>query len=90
MEFDEKSMTLEIKEKEPKIHDENSKIKYAFEKIVENNKTSTSVKTLDAKERVTEIMRMAGGNNISEASRINAEQLLIMAEKIKNDLKRDL
>ena len=61
-----------------------------IEKIVENNKTSTSVKTLDAKERVTEIMRMAGGNNISEASRINAEQLLIMAEKIKNDLKRDL
>ena len=61
-----------------------------IEKIVENNKTSTSVKTLDAKERVTEIMRMAGGNNISEASRINAEQLLLMAEKIKNDLKRDL
>ncbi len=61
-----------------------------IEKIVENNKTSTSVKILDAKERVTEIMRMAGGNNISEASRINAEQLLLMAEKIKNDLKRDL
>ena len=32
MEFDEKSMTLEIKEKEPKIHDENSKIKQKINK----------------------------------------------------------
>ena len=58
-----------------------------IEKIVNDNKTSTSVRQLDAKERVTEIMRMVGGNNISEASRINAEQLLLMAEKIKNNVK---
>ena len=58
-----------------------------IEKVVENNKTSTLVKPLDVQERVTEIMRMAGGNNISEASRINAEQLLLMAEKIKHDIK---
>ena len=45
------------------------------------------MRQLDAKERVTEIMRMVGGNNISEASRINAEQLLLMAEKIKNNVK---
>ena len=40
-------------------------------------------------ERVTEIMRMAGGNNISEASRTNAEQLLLMAQKIKDGIKKD-
>ena len=60
-----------------------------IEKVVENNKTSTSVKTLDMSERVTEIMRMAGGNNISEASRTNAEQLLLMAQKIKDGIKKD-
>ena len=60
-----------------------------IEKVVENNKTSTSVKTLDKSERVTEIMRMAGGNNISEASRTNAEQLLLMAQKIKDGIKKD-
>lgn len=60
-----------------------------IEKVVENGKTSTIVKTLDMKERVTEIMRMAGGNNMSEASKTNAEQLLIMAERIKRSLKND-
>ena len=57
-----------------------------IEKVVENNKTSTLVKTLEREERITEIMRMAGGNNISEASRTNAEQLLLMAEKIKDGI----
>ncbi|MGL5206187.1 MAG: DNA repair protein RecN [Acidaminococcaceae bacterium] len=58
-----------------------------IEKVIENGKTSTLVKTLDMKERVTEIMRMAGGNNISDASKANAEQLLMMAESIKKSLK---
>ena len=57
-----------------------------IEKVVENNKTSTLVKTLEREERITEIMRMAGGNNISEASRTNAKQLLLMAEKIKDGI----
>ena len=60
-----------------------------IDKVVENGKTRTLVKALDMKERVTEIMRMAGGNNMSEASKTNAEQLLIMAERIKGSLKKD-
>lgn len=60
-----------------------------IEKVIENGKTRTLVKTLDIKERITEIMRMAGGNNMSDASKTNAEQLLIMAERIKSSLKKD-
>ena len=59
-----------------------------IEKIVKDDKTITCFKALDKQSRVDEIMRMAGGSNITEASRLNAEQLLAMADKIKNDLRK--
>ena len=55
---------------------------------MKDDKTITCFKALDKQSRVDEIMRMAGGSNITEASRLNAEQLLAMADKIKNDLRK--
>ncbi len=41
-----------------------------------NNNTSTTVKKLDAKGRIEEIARMLAGENVTEAVRKHAEELL--------------
>lgn len=49
---------------------------YGVEKSVKNDRTSTVVRLLDAKERVEEISRMLGGKTITEATIKHAEEMI--------------
>ena len=47
-----------------------------IEKIVQDNRTRTMVRTLTDEERVTEVARMINGENITEKTRANAMEML--------------
>lgn len=57
-----------------------------IEKVVQKNRTATLIKKLDEDGRIEEIMRMAGGSSMTEASRLNAVQLIASADDIKAKL----
>jgi DNA repair protein RecN (Recombination protein N) len=49
---------------------------YGVEKSVKNDRTSTEVRLLDAKERIEEISRMLGGKTITEATIRHAKEMV--------------
>lgn len=59
---------------------------YLIEKSVENDVTQTKVTLLDTENRINEIARITGGAAITDITRKNAEEILALAEKIKQDI----
>jgi DNA repair protein RecN (Recombination protein N) len=56
---------------------------YVIEKIVENNKTITNIRKLDENEEVSEIARLLGGAEITEATVLSAREMKELADKAK-------
>lgn len=54
---------------------------YLIEKFADNNRTRTMVRKLDGRKNVTEIARLIGGTDISEASLKYAEEMINNAKK---------
>ena len=58
-------------------------------KIVENEKTTTKVKTLSEKEKLNEVIRLVGGSEDSAAAKKHSEVLISEADKIKTRIKEE-
>lgn len=58
-------------------------------KIVENEKTTTKVKTLSEKEKLNEVIRLVGGSEDSAAAKKHSEVLISEADKIKIRIKEE-
>ncbi len=56
---------------------------YLIEKTADDQSTMTKVKLLSKEERIDEIARVAGGARITDITRKNAEEILALADKIK-------
>ncbi|RKD27869.1 DNA replication and repair protein RecN [Caminicella sporogenes DSM 14501] len=54
-----------------------------IEKVFYDDQTMTKVKTLTEEERIEEISRLIGGNNITDLTLQNAEEMIELANKIK-------
>ncbi|MCT4565263.1 MAG: DNA repair protein RecN [Maledivibacter sp.] len=57
-----------------------------IEKIVSNNETKTLINKLDTKDRINEISRLIGGNQITELTLNHAKEMLNMADNIKKNI----
>ncbi len=57
---------------------------YRIEKVVKNQKTITEISKLDSKASISEIARLLGGAEISQAAIDNAKDMKEMANKTKN------
>ncbi len=57
---------------------------YLIQKNIEQERTKTTVKLLDRKERVYEVARTLGGTDITDITLKNAEELIAQGEKIKD------
>lgn len=56
-------------------------IQYFIEKTVTNQRTETSLRQLDAEERVLEVARMLSGDAITTLTKEHARELLQLAKK---------
>ena len=56
---------------------------YVIEKNVENNKTITSIKQLSKDEEISEIARLLGGAEITEATITSAKEMKGLADRTK-------
>lgn len=56
---------------------------YVIEKIVENNKTITNIKKLNKDEEISEIARLLGGAEITEATITSAKEMKGLADRTK-------
>jgi DNA repair protein RecN (Recombination protein N) len=57
-----------------------------IKKIVSNNETKTLINKLDTKDRINEISRLIGGNQITELTLNHAKEMLNMADNIKKNI----
>ncbi|WBW95317.1 DNA repair protein RecN [Oceanirhabdus sp. W0125-5] len=57
---------------------------YRVEKKVQENKTFTNIKILDSTEKIDEIAKMSGGDNITEAIRNHAIEIIRLADNKKH------
>lgn len=61
---------------------------FLIEKKTENGRTRTEITPLDGNLRVNEIARIIGGEVITDLTRENAKEQILLADKIKNKLKK--
>ena len=58
-----------------------------IEKMEKAGKTVTDIYGLDDNEKINEVARLLGSNNLSDAACNNAKELISEAESIKEDFK---
>ncbi len=56
---------------------------FQISKVVKNNKTSTSVLTLNDDERIDELSRLLGGVDLTDTTKKHAKEMIRMTEEIK-------
>ena len=61
---------------------------FLIEKKTENGRTRTEITPLDGNLRVNEIARIIGGEVITDLTRENAKEQILLADEIKNKLKK--
>mgnify|MGYP001222683130 FL=1 len=62
---------------------------YFVSKKVEDNKTFTGIRVLNREDKIKEIAKMVGGDEISEVTIENAEEMVKFAEIKKEEIKKD-
>ncbi|WP_027308265.1 DNA repair protein RecN [Caloramator sp. ALD01] len=60
---------------------------FKIQKIVIDNKTITLVSDLQNQDRIDEIARMLGGAIVTELTKTNAKEILLLAEQLKNQIR---
>ncbi|MBZ4662393.1 MAG: recN [Caloramator sp.] len=60
---------------------------FKIQKIVSENKTITLVNDLQNQDRIDELARMLGGAIVTELTKTNAKEILILAEQLKNQIR---
>lgn len=61
-----------------------SDVSFAIEKITENGKTHTKINKLSSGRKISEIVRIIGGNDASEVAVMHAKEMIASADKYKN------
>ena len=60
---------------------------FLIEKKTENGRTKTEIKPIDGENRISEIARILGGAVITDLTRENAKEQILLANDIKNKIK---